>query len=151
MDLASLATLIEEMVADVTSGGDGADVAAAIAQVPADAIGGFFHAAFAATPGTVGPTELLTTGVGASPGAASGEIVLTAEAAIEAAAAGRAVILVRPETTPDDVLGMQAARGILTARGGVSSHAAVVARGWGIPAVVGAGELVIGADRKSVV
>ena len=70
-------------------------------------------------------------------------MVLDADAAIAAADAGRAVILVRDETTPDDVLGMQSSRGILTTRGGVTSHAAVVARGWGIPAVVGAGEIVI--------
>jgi len=58
-----------------------------------------------------------------------------------AADQGIDVILVRTETTPDDVLGMQSARGILTARGGLASHAAVVARGWGIPAVVGAGDV----------
>lgn len=147
-DLGHLAGLIAELVARVTAGGDAADVAAALNGVPADAIGGFFHESFSSAPEET--VQLLTTGVGASPGAASGEIVLTAEDAMEAAAAGRAVILVRPETTPDDVLGMQAARGILTARGGVSSHAAVVARGWGIPAVVGAGELVIGPDRITV-
>ena len=72
---------------------------------------------------------------------ASGEIVTTAEAAQDAAAAGRTVILVRSETSPDDVHGMSVAAGILTARGGLASHAAVVARGWGIPAVVGAAGL----------
>lgn len=81
--------------------------------------------------------DLLGVGVPASPGAASGRMVLSAEAAIEAADRGETVILVRPETGPEDVLGMQAAAGILTARGGLASHAAVVARGWGIPAVVG--------------
>jgi pyruvate,orthophosphate dikinase len=74
---------------------------------------------------------------------ASGEIVTTPAAAVAAAAAGRAVILVRHETSPDDVHGMAAAAGILTATGGLASHAAVVARGWGIPAVVGAAELVV--------
>jgi pyruvate,orthophosphate dikinase len=77
-------------------------------------------------------------GLPASPGVAGGEIVVTPEAAVEVAAAGRAAILVRAETSPDDVHGMAAAAGVLTATGGLASHAAVVARGWGIPAVVGA-------------
>jgi pyruvate,orthophosphate dikinase len=80
----------------------------------------------------------LATGLPASPGVAAGEIVTSPEAAVDAAAAGRRVILVRAETSPDDVHGMAAAAGILTATGGLASHAAVVARGWGIPAVVGA-------------
>ena len=88
----------------------------------------------------------LTTGLAASPGVAAGEIVTTPEAAVEAAAAGRTVILVRAETSPDDVHGMVAAAGILTASGGLASHAAVVARGWGIPAVVGAAALEVGSD-----
>jgi pyruvate,orthophosphate dikinase len=83
----------------------------------------------------------LTRGLGASPGIASGEIVTSSDAAVAAAERGRAVILVRAETSPDDVHGMSVARGILTATGGLASHAAVVARGWGIPAVVGAGEV----------
>jgi pyruvate,orthophosphate dikinase len=82
--------------------------------------------------------EPLTKGLGASPGVAAGEIVTTPDAAVTAAQSGRAVILVRAETSPDDVHGMSVARGILTATGGLASHAAVVARGWGIPAVVGA-------------
>ncbi len=80
----------------------------------------------------------LAVGLPASPGVACGAIVTTPDAAVEAAAAGHAVILVRAETSPDDVHGMAAAAGILTATGGLASHAAVVARGWGIPAVVGA-------------
>ncbi len=87
----------------------------------------------------------LAAGLGASPGLATGEIVTTPEAAVEAAAAGRTVVLVRAETSPDDVHGMAAAAGILTATGGLASHAAVVARGWGIPAVVGAGTVQVGA------
>ena len=82
---------------------------------------------------------------------ASGEIATSPEAAERAAEAGRTVVLVRAETSPDDVHGMSLSAGILTARGGLASHAAVVARGWGIPAVVGAsgievrdGEVVIG-------
>ncbi len=95
----------------------------------------------------------LVTGLAASPGVASGPIVTSPEAAMTAADAGRLAILVRAETSPDDVHGMARAAGILTSRGGLASHAAVVARGWGIPAVVGAtavevrdGEVVLG-DR----
>ncbi|HYO44863.1 MAG TPA: pyruvate, phosphate dikinase [Candidatus Limnocylindrales bacterium] len=86
----------------------------------------------------------LATGLGASPGLVSGEIRLTPEDAVEAADAGRDVILVRAETSPDDVHGMQRSCGILTSTGGFASHAAVVARGWGIPAVVGATDVVVG-------
>ncbi len=85
----------------------------------------------------------LARGLGASPGLVSGEIRLTPEDAVTAADAGRDVILVRAETSPDDVHGMQRSCGILTSTGGFASHAAVVARGWGIPAVVGATEVVI--------
>ena len=82
----------------------------------------------------------LATGIDASPGAAVGRAVFTAEEAVEKAANGP-VILVRKETTPDDIHGMEVAEGILTAVGGKSSHAAVVARGMGLPCVVGAGAL----------
>ena len=92
----------------------------------------------------------LTTGLAASPGVACGEIVLTPEAAVAAADAGRRVILVRSETSPDDVHGMSRAVGILTSTGGFVSHAAVVARGWGIPAVVGASEVVLGDDAVTI-
>ncbi len=81
---------------------------------------------------------VLTRGLGASPGAAVGRVYLTADDAQSAAERGEKVVLVRSETSPDDVHGMLAAEGILTARGGLVSHAAVVARGWGKPAVVGA-------------
>ncbi len=80
----------------------------------------------------------ILSGLAASPGVASGPIVTSPEAAQAAAEQDRPAILVRAETSPDDVHGMAAAAGILTARGGLASHAAVVARGWGIPAVVGA-------------
>jgi pyruvate, orthophosphate dikinase len=84
------------------------------------------------------PVAPMTVGLPASPGVASGRVVTTADAAERAAASGRPVILVRPETSPADVGGMARAAGILTTSGGLASHAAVVARGWGIPAVVGA-------------
>ncbi|MFA5948890.1 MAG: pyruvate, phosphate dikinase [Hyphomicrobium sp.] len=85
--------------------------------------------------------ELLTTGLPASPGAASGEIVFTSEEAESLRSQGHTVILVRIETSPEDIHGMHASAGILTARGGMTSHAAVVARGMGVPCVSGAGAL----------
>ena len=88
----------------------------------------------------------LATGLPASPGEATGEIATTPEAAVKAAEAGRSVILVRSETSPDDVQGMARAAGLLTSRGGLASHAAVVARGWGIPAVVGASAVLVSDD-----
>jgi pyruvate, orthophosphate dikinase len=86
--------------------------------------------------------RLLARGLGAGPGAASGRIALTADRAAEMAAAGP-VLLVREETSPDDIVGMHAAVGILTSRGGMTSHAAVVARGMGKPCIVGAGALTV--------
>jgi pyruvate,orthophosphate dikinase len=85
--------------------------------------------------------ELLTKAIGASPGAASGKVVFTSAAAVEAADKGEKVILVRRETNPDDLHGMIAAQGILTSRGGKTSHAAVVARGMGKTCVCGAEDL----------
>ncbi|SFB05433.1 pyruvate phosphate dikinase [Rhizobium sp. NFR07] len=85
--------------------------------------------------------HILGSGLPASPGAATGEIVFTAEQAVEAETEGRRVILVRIETSPEDIHGMHAAEAILTTRGGMTSHAAVVARGMGIPCVVGAGSM----------
>jgi pyruvate,orthophosphate dikinase len=87
------------------------------------------------------PRTVITQGLPASPGAAAGEIVLTADKAEEMAANGHQVILVRLETSPEDIHGMHAAAGILTARGGMTSHAAVVARGMGRACVSGAGEV----------
>ena len=91
------------------------------------------------------PKEQIAIGLGASPGAATGEVVFTADEAEKLAADGHEVILVRAETSPEDIHGMHAARGILTARGGMTSHAAVVARGMGRPCVSGAGMLKIDA------
>jgi len=87
--------------------------------------------------------RIVTRGLPASPGAASGKVVFSADDAEKAAANGEDVILVRIETSPEDIHGMHAARGILTSRGGMTSHAAVVARGMGTPCVAGAGELQI--------
>src|SRR3954471_2822994 len=86
---------------------------------------------------------VLGRGVAASPGAAKGEIVFTADEAVAAAAEGREVVLVRPFTEADDVAGFHAAQGILTSEGGKASHAALVARGMGVPAVTGASGLEI--------
>jgi pyruvate, orthophosphate dikinase len=83
--------------------------------------------------------DVLATGVAASPGAAVGEIVFRAADAVQAAEDGRDVILVRPFTEADDVAGFRAAKGVLTSEGGKASHAALVARGMGVPAVTGAG------------
>jgi pyruvate, orthophosphate dikinase len=91
--------------------------------------------------------DVLATGVNASPGAAKGEVVFTAADAVKAGEEGRDVILVRPFTEADDVAGFHAAKGILTSEGGKASHAALVARGMGRPAVVGASSLAI--DLKS--
>jgi pyruvate,orthophosphate dikinase len=85
------------------------------------------------------PRNRLATGLPASPGAASGAVVFSADEAESRAARGEAVILVRVETSPEDIHGMHAAKGILTTRGGMTSHAAVVARGMGRPCVAGAG------------
>ncbi len=90
----------------------------------------------------------IAAGVAASPGAAQGEAIFDSDRAVEAAAAGRRVVLVRPETTPDDIHGMAAADGILTAQGGKTSHAAVVARGMGKPAVTGVGALDVDLDER---
>jgi pyruvate,orthophosphate dikinase len=94
--------------------------------------------------------ESLTRGVGASPGAAFGEVVFTAADAAARAAEGRQVILVRRETNPDDLPGMIAAQGILTSRGGKTSHAAVVARGMGKTCVCGADQIEVGGDQFTV-
>jgi len=93
--------------------------------------------------------DLLTVGLNASPGAASGIAIFDADRAEERGKAGESVILVRPETTPDDVNGMIASKGFLTQHGGGTSHAAVVARGWGKPCVAGAEEIRINLQDRS--
>ena len=87
------------------------------------------------------PRHVVARGLPASPGAAAGKVVFSSERAEDLAAKGEAVILVRPETSPEDIHGMHAARAILTSRGGMTSHAAVVARGMGRPCITGAIEL----------
>jgi pyruvate,orthophosphate dikinase len=97
-----------------------------------------------------GDPHPIVRGVGASPGAAYGEVVFTARHAVALAAEGKDVILVRRETNPDDLPGMIAAQGILTSRGGKTSHAAVVARGMGKTCVCGADEMQVGKDSFTV-
>ena len=96
--------------------------------------------------------EVLATGLPASPGAAVGQIVFTAEDAVKAHAAGtfKTIILVRGETTPEDIAGMEVAAGILTSRGGMTSHAAVVTRGMGKCCVAGAGDLKVDEAKKEL-
>ncbi len=97
------------------------------------------------------PRELIGSGLAASPGAATGEAVFTADEAERAAADGRDVILIRLETSPEDIHGMHAAKGVLTVRGGMTSHAAVVARGMGRPCVTGASALKVDVERGLMV
>ena len=93
-------------------------------------------------------TAILASGLPAGPGGATGRVVFTADDAVEWAERGERVVLVREETNPEDVAGMRAAVAILTARGGMTSHAALVARGWGMCCIVGAGELEIDAPTR---
>jgi phosphoenolpyruvate-protein kinase (PTS system EI component) len=141
-----LANTIRTAVREAQSARNGLAVAAALNCIEPAELAEFFHVSLAAG---VDATPI-GSGLAASPGAASGKIVLTSDAAMDAGDRGDDVILVRPETTPDDVLGMQASRGILTTRGGLVSHAAVVARGWGIPAVVGAADVHIQGDSVDI-
>ena len=96
------------------------------------------------------PKKLLARGLAASPGAAQGKVVFSADEAERRAGQGEAVILVRVETSPEDIHGMKAARGILTARGGMTSHAAVVARGMGKPCVAGCSALAVSYAEQMV-
>jgi pyruvate,orthophosphate dikinase len=104
----------------------------AIMRVAADHLDQVLHPQFATK------SKSIAKGLAASPGAAVGQVFFTADDAEAAALSGKDVILVRAETSPEDVHGMMVAKGILTSRGGLVSHAAVVARGWGTPAIVGA-------------
>ena len=94
--------------------------------------------------------DVLTIGLPASPGAAFGKLAFTAEEAVERSHAGEQVLLVRKETSPEDVDGMHTAAGILTSTGGMTSHAAVVARGWGKCCVSGAGEITIDEKKRTI-
>jgi pyruvate, orthophosphate dikinase len=122
------------------------DRAAAIATIDAGRLDALLHPGFKPN----ADFAVLAAGVPASPGAAKGAIVFTAEDAVSAAGDGRDVILVRPFTEADDVAGFHAAKGILTAEGGKASHAALVARGMGKPCVSGASALEIDLHAKTL-
>jgi pyruvate, orthophosphate dikinase len=101
-------------------------------------------------PAAEAKSEVVAKGLPAGPGGALGQIVFTADAAVDWVKDGKQVLLIREETNPEDVEGMRAAVGILTARGGMTSHAALVARGWGKCCIVGAGMLKIDASAKTI-
>ncbi len=101
-------------------------------------------------PAAEGKTSPIAKGLPAGPGGASGQIVFSANDAVEWAKQGKKVLLVREETNPEDVEGMRAAQGILTGRGGMTSHAALVARGWGKCCIVGCGSLDIQVREKTM-
>jgi len=117
----------------------------AVSRVAADHLDQVLHPQFEGN-----DSKVLAKGLAASPGAAVGKVYFTADEAADAADRGEKVILVRNETSPEDVHGMMVSQGILTARGGLVSHAAVVARGWGTPAVVGAEAIKISGKQFSV-
>ena len=118
----------------------------ALATIDAAALENLLHPTF----DPAAEYSVLARGVGASPGAAVGQVVFTAREAVAAAAQDRAVILVRPFTEADDVAGFHAARGILTSEGGKASHAALVARGMGRPCVVGASALEVDLAARTI-
>ena len=126
------------------------DKETAILRIEPDQINQLLHPTFDAD--ELSKATSVAKGLPASPGAACGEIVFSADDAAEAAAAGRKVILVREETSPEDLAGMVAAEGILTARGGMTSHAAVVARGMGKCCVAGCSAIAVyESDKRMVV
>ena len=113
----------------------------AVASVPTSLVESLMHDA--ASTDFLNELEPLGTGIAASPGAATGVVCLSSNSVLDATDKGEKVILVCHETTPADEIGMRMAEGIVTVRGGMASHAAVIARGWGIPAVVGVADLEI--------
>jgi len=125
------------------------DRATAVQRVSPEQVDAFLHARL--DPEAVASADVLATGLPVSPGAAVGQVVFDADAAEQLSKEGRAVILVRPDTKPDDVHGMLAAKGVLTSRGGRTSHAALVARQFGRPAVVGVSAMEIDLAHKQFV
>jgi len=120
----------------------------ALLRVDPEALNQLLHPVL--DPEVVRRSTPIARGLNASPGAAVGAIVFTADEAERRAGRGEAVILVRTETSPEDIHGMKAAKGILTARGGMTSHAAVVARGMGTPCVAGTSSLSVDEHKKTV-
>ena len=124
------------------------DKKTAITRLAPEQIDQLLHPAFDAA--ELAASAPVATGLPASPGAACGQVFCTAQAAAEAAAQGRKVLLVREETSPEDLAGMVAAEGILTARGGMTSHAAVVARGMGKCCVAGCADIRVSETEKII-
>ena len=124
------------------------DKKTAITRLSPEQIDQLLHPAFDAA--ELAASAPVATGLAASPGAACGQVCFTAQTAAEAAAQGRKVLLVREETSPEDLAGMVAAEGILTARGGMTSHAAVVARGMGKCCVAGCSEIRVSEAEKKI-
>lgn len=118
----------------------------ALTRIPPFTLNGLLHRQI--NPGAA--RDILTTAIPAAPGAATGKIVFSAAAAQAAASQGEPCILVRRETSPEDIRGMHAAHAILTERGGITSHAAVIARGLGLPCVAGATELQLDGRKKTL-
>jgi len=123
------------------------DMDEALVRVDGDQLQSLLHPQF--TPG--GRSDVVATGLAASPGAAVGELVFSPGAAVIAAAQGRQVVLARPETSPDDLAGMLVAEAVITSRGGLTSHAAVVARGLGRACVTGLSDLEIDVRERRIV
>jgi pyruvate,orthophosphate dikinase len=119
----------------------------ALMMVEPEALNQLLHPVFDA--GEKNNHTLMAKGLAASPGAAAGQVVFTADEAVAWRKEGKRVILVRDETSPDDIHGMSAAQGILTATGGMTSHAAVVGRQMGKPAVVGCGDINLNEEKKN--
>lgn len=119
----------------------------AVCRIEPNSVPELLHRQVAAT----AKRDVISRGVAASPGAATGKLVFSAAAAQTAQSQGEACILVRRETSPEDIRGMHAARGILTERGGTTSHAAVIARGLGLPCVAGASDLEIDAKARKLI
>jgi len=121
----------------------------AILRIPPKSLDQLLHPTF--DPIAESKATVIASGLPASPGSATGKVVFTADEAEEWNESGEKVILVRLETSPEDIGGMNVAKGILTARGGMTSHAAVVARGMGTPCVAGAGEIEIDYNKKEFI
>lgn len=122
----------------------------AVSMVLPEHLDQLLHPSFSDTESDTYKSSVVTEGLPASPGAAVGEICFTNEKVVENAEKGIPSILVRDETSPDDIAGMYSAEGILTARGGMTSHAAVVARGWGRPCICGCSALKIDEEAKTL-
>ncbi len=126
------------------------DKATAVSRVPAGEFNKLFAPVLDNNDITKNNIKEIAKGLNASPGGACGHIYFTADKAEEIAKTGKAVILVRTETSPEDIQGMAVSKGVVTSRGGMTSHAAVVARGMGCPCVSGVSEIVVNEKKKTM-